>query len=195
MATFVYVENQRHELPSNEVTAEQLRQFGNIPADNKVFRETPGDEPDPEVPASPFHVHEGEKFYAVPPGNFGGVATAAEAEIGEIVSEYGGGPRDAPDGQTWLVLDRFVLGPAWSPPIAPLAIRITGYPEAALDGFCIPATVSLVSGVQPANTSLSAVLGSDLWLTFSYHPANWRPGKHSLRSYLKFVSLRFAEGR
>jgi Prokaryotic E2 family E len=195
MATFIYVENQRHELASDEVTAEQVRQLGNIPADNKVYRETAGDEPDPEVSGGPVHVHEGEKFYAVPPGTFGGVATASEAEISALVVEYGGGARDAPDGQKWLVLDRFVLGPAWSPPVAPLAIRITGYPEAALDGFCIPASVHLASGAQPANTSLSAVLGSDLWLTFSYHPANWRPGRHSLRSYLKFVSLRFAEGR
>jgi hypothetical protein len=69
--TFIYIENQRHDLDVNEITTEQLRNLGGIPGDNKIFKETPGDEPDPEVPLGPFKVHDGEKFYAVPPGTFG----------------------------------------------------------------------------------------------------------------------------
>lgn len=71
MTVSIFVENQRQELSADEVTADLIRRLGNIPADNKVFRETPGNEQDPEVPTGPFRVHEGEKFYAVPPGNFG----------------------------------------------------------------------------------------------------------------------------
>jgi hypothetical protein len=192
---FIYVENHRHDLPSNEVTAEQIRSLGNIPADNKIFKETPGDAPDPEVPAGPFNVHDGEKFYAVPPGTFGAVATSAQAEINELVAEYGGGIRESPDGQTWLVLDRFILGSGWTPSIAPVAIRVTGYPEAALDAFCIPGHVRLASGAMPASASPTAILGSDVWLNFSYHPTNWRPGRSTLRGYVGFVQQRFREGR
>lgn len=124
------------------------------------------------------------------------LVVAADAEIAELVGEYGGGGvRSTPDGQVWLVLDSFVLGPAWTPPVAPLAVRITGYPEAALDGFCVPGTVLLASGAQPMNSSMTAVFGSELWLAFSYHPANWRPGRHTLRSYVAFVRQRFGEGR
>ena len=73
MPKFIYVENQRHDLTSDEVTAAEIRRFGDIPADNKVYRETTGVEPDPEIPGEgPFKIHEGEKFYAVPPGTFGG---------------------------------------------------------------------------------------------------------------------------
>jgi hypothetical protein len=68
---FIYVENQRHDLSSDEVDAAEIRRFGNIPDDNKIFRETPGANPDPEIPAGRFKVHDGEKFYAVPPGTFG----------------------------------------------------------------------------------------------------------------------------
>ena len=72
MPEFIYVENQRHDLTSNEVTAAEIRRLGSIPDDNKVYRETPGVQPDPEIPGEGhFKVHEGEKFYAVPPGTFG----------------------------------------------------------------------------------------------------------------------------
>jgi hypothetical protein len=192
---FVYVENQRHDLTSNEVTAEQLRTLGGIPVDNKIFKETPGDQPDPEVESGPFKVHDGEKFYAVPPGSFGTVVTTVQAEIDGLVAEYGGGIRETADGQRWLVLERFVLGPAWTPQIASVAIRITGYPEAALDAFCVPGNVRLASGAQPINTNPTAVFGGDLWLNFSYHPANWRPGRSTLRGYIGFVRQRFVEGR
>jgi len=72
MKLFIYVENQRHDLTSDEIDATEIRRLGNIPEDNKIFRETPGVEPDPEIPTDrKFKVHEGEKFYAVPPGTFG----------------------------------------------------------------------------------------------------------------------------
>ncbi|MEO8897876.1 MAG: E2/UBC family protein [Candidatus Dormibacter sp.] len=196
MATYIFVENQRHELHRDEITAAQIRALGNIPDDNHVFRETPGDDPDPEVPAGSFEVREGEKFYAVPPGNFGlVVATDAEAEIAGLIAEHGGEVKQTPDGQRWLVLDRFVLGPAWNPPVSKVAIRITGYPEAALDGFCIPATVMLLSGAQPTATSPTAVFGAEVWWNFSYHPVSWRMGRHTLRSYIGFIRQRLQEGR
>ena len=73
MVHFIYVENQRHDLPTDEVDAAEIRRLGSIPDDNKIYRETAGTEPDPEIPLDrPFKVHEGEKFYAVPPGTFGG---------------------------------------------------------------------------------------------------------------------------
>ena len=195
MATFIFVENQRHDLPGDEVTAAQIRSLGNIPDDNRVFRETPGDEPDPEVPSGPFKVHEGEKFYAVPPGNFGVIATEADTEIASLIAEYGGEVKTTPDGQRWLVLEKFVLGPAWNPPVSRLAIRITGYPEAALDGFCIPGIVRLLSGDQPTATSPTAVFGTEVWWNFSYHPISWRTGRHTLRSYIGFIRQRLDEAR
>lgn len=191
MALQIFVENQAHEIESNEVTAAQIRSLGNIPADNRVFRETLSDEPDPEVPTGPFKVHEGEKFYAVPPGNFGAVTTVAEAEINDLIDEFGGSACTTADGQRWLVLDRFVLGPRWNPPVAQLAVRITGYPEAALDGFCIPGHVRLLSGAQPQATSPTAVFGSDVWWSFSYHPVG---RVHSLRGYIGFVRQRLDQG-
>lgn len=192
--SFIYIENQRHDLSNDEVSADEIRHLGNVPADNKIFRETPGDEPDPEVPGSGmFKVREGEKFYAVPPGTFG--AVQLEEECSELTACYGGEVRQTPDMQRYLVLQRYPLGPAWTPSVAPLVVRLTGYPEAQLDGFYVPGHVRLASGAQPSSASLTAIFGPELWWAFSYHPQGWRPGRHTLRSFLGFVQQRFAEAR
>jgi hypothetical protein len=120
---------------------------------------------------------------------------SAEAEVQEAVAAHGGGLRQTPDGQRYLVLARFPLGPGWSPTVSELAIRLTGYPEAALDGFFVPGGVRLVSGAQPTNASLTALFGGDLWWAFSYHAQGWRVGRHDLRSFLGVVRQRFAEAR
>jgi len=122
-------------------------------------------------------------------------AMSADEEIADLIAAYGGDVESIPSGQRYLVLDRFPLGDGWTPPIAPLAIHITGYPEAALDGFYVPGHVRLAGGGQPTNASLSAVLGSDLWWAFSYHAAGWRIGHHNLRSFVGLVRQRFAEVR
>jgi hypothetical protein len=119
----------------------------------------------------------------------------ADEEIAELVETYGGGVHALPSGQRFLVLDRFPLGDGWVPPISELAIHITGYPEAALDGFYVPGHVRLSNGGQPTNASLSAVLGSELWWALSYHANGWRPGRHNLRSFIGLVRQRFAEAR
>ncbi len=145
--TFIYIENQRHDLPTEETSAEEIRRLGNIPPDNKIFREIAGDEPDPELPPSGlFKVHHGEKFYAVPPGVFG--AVQIDEECADLIARYGGQIQLTSDGQRYLLLQKFPLGAAWNPPVTPLAIRITGYPEAQLDGFYVPGTMRLASGAQ-----------------------------------------------
>jgi hypothetical protein len=116
-------------------------------------------------------------------------------EIEELTATYGGAVLDVPTGQRYLVLDRFPLGEGWAPPVSPLAIHITGYPEAALDGFYIPGSVRLASGAQPTNANLSSPLGSDLWWSLSYHAQGWRTGFHNLRSFIGLVRQRFAEVR
>ncbi|MDA8357424.1 MAG: hypothetical protein M0Z95_14285 [Actinomycetota bacterium] len=119
----------------------------------------------------------------------------ADDEIAELTAAYGGGVQSLPAGQRYLVLERFPLGDGWNPPVSPLAIRITGYPEAALDGFYVPGHVRLASGAQPTNASLSSVLGSELWWAMSYHPKGWRTGHHNLRSFIGVARQRFAEVR
>jgi|ERR1700726_4381996 hypothetical protein len=123
------------------------------------------------------------------------VIGSAEAELQEAIRNYGGDVRPTPDGQRYLVLARFPLGPGWSPTVTELAVRVTGYPEAALDGFFVPGSVRLAGGGQPISASLTALFGGQLWWAFSYHAQGWRLGLHDLRSFLGVVRQRFAEVR
>ena len=97
-------------------------------------------------------------------------------EIEELTATYGGAVLDVPTGQRYLVLDRFPLGEGWAPPVSPLAIHITGYPEAALDGFYIPGSVRLASGAQPTNANLSSPLGQTCGGRFRTTPRAGEPG-------------------
>jgi hypothetical protein len=118
-----------------------------------------------------------------------------EDESAELLAQFGGGLLDGQDGQRYLVLERYPLGPGWTPVVSRLAMRVTGYPEAALDGFLVPGEVRVSAGMSPANASLTSVFGGELWWLFSYHPQGWRVGRHSLRSFLGFVRGRLAENR
>jgi hypothetical protein len=120
---------------------------------------------------------------------------STEDEIAELIESYGGSVETVPGGQRYLVLERFPLGNGWAPTVTRLAIHITGYPEAALDGFYVPGEVRLASGAQPTNASLSAVFGNGLWWAMSYHASGWRTGHHDLNSFIGLVRQRFAEVR
>lgn len=119
----------------------------------------------------------------------------ADEEIENLTSTYGGAVTVAPDGNRYLVLDEFPLGEGWAPPVSKLAVRITGYPEAAVDGFYVPGEVRLANGAQPTSASLTSVLGPELWWAISYHASRWRPGAHGLRSFIGLVQQRFSEVR
>lgn len=123
------------------------------------------------------------------------MAMTADEEISDLTAAYGGDVQVVPSGQRYLVLESFPLGDGWAPPVSQLAIHITGYPEAALDGFYVPGHVRLTSGTQPTNASLTSVIGSELWWAMSYHASAWRPGHHNLRSFIGLVRQRFAEAR
>jgi Prokaryotic E2 family E len=120
---------------------------------------------------------------------------SAEEEISELIEAYGGAVETVPGGQRYLVLEGFPLGGGWTPAVTRLAIHITGYPEAALDGFYVPGDVRLASGAQPTNASLSSVLGNGLWWALSYHASGWRTGHHNLKSFIGLVRQRFADVR
>ncbi|MGH9095134.1 MAG: hypothetical protein ACRDXE_08230 [Acidimicrobiales bacterium] len=65
--TFIYIEGLRHELDSDEVTADQLRRLGSIRHDETVYRDD-GDDLDPAVPEGTSKVRSGERFYSLPVG-------------------------------------------------------------------------------------------------------------------------------
>ena len=68
----IAIDNVHYEVHEQFLTGAQLLALGGLPAGDQLFREVPGPGDDESIPRDkPVELHEGEKFYAVPVGNFG----------------------------------------------------------------------------------------------------------------------------
>jgi len=65
--------NQRHyKVEVEEMSGAQLKELAGIPAANLLFREVRGPGDDEQISdATVVHLHNGDEFYDMPPGNFG----------------------------------------------------------------------------------------------------------------------------
>jgi len=58
--------------PKEEMTGAELKEFGNIPLENSLFKEEPGSHPDTQIGDDEvIHLKNGDKFYDLPPGIVG----------------------------------------------------------------------------------------------------------------------------
>lgn len=68
----IQINKQHHEVLSEELTGAELKALASIPMGNKLFKEMPGKEPDQVIgDADRVHLHNGDKFYDLPPGVVG----------------------------------------------------------------------------------------------------------------------------
>jgi hypothetical protein len=68
----ITIDNVHYQVHERFLTGAQLLALASLPPGDQLFREIPGpgdDEPIP--PGKRVELHDGEKFYAVPVGNFG----------------------------------------------------------------------------------------------------------------------------
>ena len=68
----IIIDDKRYEVHTYELTGRQIKHLAHIPEANLLFRELHGPGDDELVQNdSVVHLHDGEKFYDMPPGNFG----------------------------------------------------------------------------------------------------------------------------
>jgi len=68
----IQINKQHFEAPSENMTGAELKALASIPAGNKLFKEMPGKEPDQVVgDGERIELHNGDKFYDLPPGVVG----------------------------------------------------------------------------------------------------------------------------
>jgi len=68
----IYVDNRPYRVETDDITGAGLKVLAGIPSDYQLFKEVPGDEPDPGIRDDQvIELHRGEKFYAVPAGTLG----------------------------------------------------------------------------------------------------------------------------
>jgi len=65
--------NQHHyQVDIEEMTGLQLKELAGIPSANLLFREVRGPGDDEQISdTTEVHLHDGDEFYDMPPGNFG----------------------------------------------------------------------------------------------------------------------------
>jgi|tagenome__1003787_1003787.scaffolds.fasta_scaffold20964670_2 hypothetical protein len=70
--TNIQIDHHHFQLDSEEITGEQLKALAGVPLANLLFREVrgPGDD-EPIQNETVVHLHDGDKFYDMPPGTFG----------------------------------------------------------------------------------------------------------------------------
>jgi hypothetical protein len=68
----ITIDARHYVVDKREMTGSELLDLAGIPEGNQLFREVSGRaDDDPIRPDEPVELHRGEKFYAVPVGNFG----------------------------------------------------------------------------------------------------------------------------
>ena len=68
----IQVNGRRYELDGADMTGAQLKALAGIAHANLLFREVHGPGDDEQIQdATVVHLHDGDRFYDMPPGNFG----------------------------------------------------------------------------------------------------------------------------
>jgi hypothetical protein len=69
----IVINDRPYHVHVEEMTGLQIKQLAGIPENNLLFRETHGPGDDEKIENnSVVQLHDGDKFYDMPPGNFGG---------------------------------------------------------------------------------------------------------------------------
>jgi hypothetical protein len=72
--TNISINNAHYKLDVVDIAGAQLKELGGIPAANLLFREVHGHGEDEQIAdSSVIHLHDGDRFYDMPPGNFGNI--------------------------------------------------------------------------------------------------------------------------
>jgi hypothetical protein len=69
----IFFNKKKHVAPKDVMTGAELRTFFNVPTENKLYKETPG-QAHPDILIKPEDIVElknGDKFYDIPPGTVG----------------------------------------------------------------------------------------------------------------------------
>jgi len=69
----IFINDERKVAPKTAMTGAEIKALGNIPIQNRLFKEEPGIHPDkPIADNETVQLKNGDKFYDLPPGVVGG---------------------------------------------------------------------------------------------------------------------------
>jgi multiubiquitin len=193
----IHINDKPYHVDRSEMTGAEIKALGNIPAQNRLFREVPGHGDDVAIGDNEtVELKSGYKFYDLPVGVHGAptLAERLEPEIEKLHAEFGScDVRPQPDGSVVLALGPVSLKSGWGRGESRIFLVVPpGYPEQRPQGFFAEGGLTLAGGA-PAKCSGQANVGGDAVTSFCWNPELWDPSKDDLWKYAKLMAERFDE--
>jgi hypothetical protein len=192
----IFINDERYAAPEAVLTGAQIKELGNVPPENRLFKEVPGPRDDVAIgDTDVVELRNGDRFYDLPRGVHGGptLQQFLGPELERIRRDLGPvETRPQPDGTLHLLIGPLVLPTGWSTSEARILILIPpGYPEQRPSGFLSEPGL-LAHGAQPKGSGLNQ-LGGETWTYFCWNPATWNTSTDGLWKYIKLMAERFEE--
>jgi hypothetical protein len=193
----IHINDKPYHVDRSEMSGAEIKALGNIPPQNRLFREVPG--PGDDIAVSDDETVElksGEKFYDLPVGVHGAptLVDRLEPEVEKIRAEFGScEPRPQPDGSVVLAIGPVTLNSGWGRTESRIFLVVPpGYPEQRPQGFFADGGLTLAGGA-PAKCSGQTNIAGETTTSFCWNPENWDPSKDDLWKYVKLMAERFDE--
>jgi hypothetical protein len=193
----IHINGKPYHVDRSEMTGAEIKALGNIPAQNRLFRDVPGPGDDVAIgDDETVELKSGYKFYDLPVGVHGAptLAERIETEVEKIRAEFGAcDVRPQPDGSVVLVIGPVALDSGWGRAESRIFLVVPpGYPEQRPQGFFADGGLTLAGGAQ-AKCSGQTVIAGEAVTTFCWNPQLWDPAKDDLWKYAKLMAERFDE--
>jgi hypothetical protein len=193
----IHINDKPYHVDRSEMTGAEIKALGNIPVQNRLFREVPGQGDDIAIGnGDTVELKSGQKFYDLPVGVHGAptLAERLEPEVKKIRTEFGScDVRSQPDGSVVLVIGPVALNSGWGRPESRIFIVVPpGYPEQRPQGFFADGGLTLAGGAQAKGSGQTHVVGEPA-TSFCWNPQLWDPSKDDLWKYAKLMAERFDE--
>jgi hypothetical protein len=182
----VKINGNEYDFADPHQTGRSIKERASIPLTDVLFLDRPHED---EVIAddTKINLKRDDCFHSAPPANYGGLPLDA-ADVGsdqfEVVKQA--------DGWTFLIVSGYVLPEGYSPSNVRLLVKLAPtFPDAAPDMFWLTPHIRTAAGAAPQGTSTETLL-DEQWQRFSWHllPGAWRPGRSTLRDYMRCVRAR-----
>jgi hypothetical protein len=200
-AVSIHIDKKHFDATKPRMTGAELKALAGIDPSFRLFRETPGN--DPDIPIGDGEVvalKNGDRFYSLPVGRVGDdLLPSVQAEMQEVMTAH-------PDAQVhrrpgtsefWIEVPGTVLpsGKGWNQPTTNIVVPVpAGYPTAKPPNFFVAPGLTR-NGGTPGGMGGAQAVGTvpGTWCAMCWGPV--AEGRTTLLSCVRFAVSRFHEAQ
>lgn len=197
----VIIDKKQFHAPQSNMTGAELKQLAGIDASFRLFKETPGKDPDvPIGDAEAVTLTNGDHFYSLPVGRVGDdLLPSVRAELDEVVTAFPDARVHRRQGtsELWIEVPGAGLPPGkgWNQPTTSIVVPVpVGYPTAKPPNFLVaPGLTRNGGGVGGMSGPQAVGTVPGQWCSMCWSPA--AEGRTSLLACVRFALSRFQEAQ